>query len=280
MNKQQAKQRIQKLKSEIDNHRFMYHVKDQTTMSEGALDSLKKELQDLELEYPEFVTSDSPTQRVGGAVLDGFKKVAHQHRMLSMTDAFDRDDVDAWLTRIQKLTDTSIDFFVEAKMDGLAISLVYENGMLTTAATRGDGTIGEDVTHNIRTIEAIPLKLRGTVPNRVEVRGEVYMTKKDFDALNKLQAKNDEKLFANPRNVAAGSIRQLDSTLTAKRNLQFMAYDLVTDLGQTTHAQTHERLRELGFRAGDHTKQCATVDEVFDFYDKLEKKTSQTILLD
>ncbi len=276
MNTSQAKQRIATLRSEIDHHRFMYHVHDTTTLPEGALDSLKKELQDLEERYPDLITSDSPTQRVGGSPQQGFKKVTHQKPMLSMTDAFDRDDMDAWLTRIKKLTDKPIDFFVEAKMDGLAISLEYIDGVLVRAATRGDGRVGEDVTHNIKTISAVPLKLRGKkLPQRVEVRGEVYMTKQAFERLNQRQIARDEKVFANPRNVSAGTIRQLDPRLTAERELAFMAYDLATDLGQTTHEETHSLLRDLGFRAGDHTKVCRSLNDVFSFYKTVAKKREQ-----
>ncbi len=274
MNKEQAKKRIDKLRAEIEHHRYLYHVLDAPEISDGALDSLKNELESLEKAYPEFITQDSPTQRVGGRPLAKFKKVSHAKPMLSINDAFSKQDLDDWLERITKLTRANLEFFCETKMDGLAISLRYENNKLVKAATRGDGQIGEDVTMNIRTIESIPLRLRvgnNELPNVVEVRGEVYMTKAVFEKLNKDLAKRGEKVFANPRNAAAGSVRQLDPKLSASRELKFMAYDLVTDLGLKTHQAVHQKLKQIGFRAGDYLRLCKNLDEVFTFFSDLQK---------
>lgn len=284
MNKQEVKKRIQKLRDEINHHRYLYHVEDKQEISDEALDSLKKELFDLEQKFPEFITKDSPTQRVGGEYVNKFKKVQHSVPMLSLQDAFSKDDMIAWLERLQKLTSAELEFFVEAKMDGLAISLLYEDGILIRAATRGNGKVGEDVTHNIKTIHSIPLRLYGIedvynfaneqarTPKFVEVRGEVYMRKKVFEKLNKQQLKNNEKVFANPRNAAAGTIRQLDPEVAAARELDFMAYSLVTDLGQKTHADSHKFLEKMGFRAGDYNQVCRSIDEVMKFYNQLNKK--------
>jgi len=276
MNKSAAKKRIQQLRDEINHHRYLYHVQDRQEISDSALDSLKKELFDLENEFPELITSDSPTQRVAGEALDKFKKVTHAVPMLSLQDAFSQSDVEAWLERIHKLTDKKLEFFVETKMDGLAVSLVYENGILVRAATRGDGRIGEDVTHNVKTIESVPLKLNNfaglVMPRKLEVRGEVYMLRDVFSKLNKQQEKIGGKIFANPRNAAAGTIRQLDPQITAGRHLSFMAYNLVTDVGQTTHEQSHKILEQLGFRAGDYQILCSDLTAVMRSYAEVNKK--------
>ncbi|MBI5037298.1 MAG: NAD-dependent DNA ligase LigA [Candidatus Kerfeldbacteria bacterium] len=285
MDMHSARQRVKQLRAEINRHRYQYHVLDRQEISDAALDSLKHELQQLEERYPELITPDSPTQRVGGKPLDDFKKVHHEHPMLSLNDVFAAGEVIAWETRISKLLPDArqLDYFAELKMDGLALSLVYRGGVLYRAATRGDGRIGEDVTQNVRTIEAVPLQLQldGLSPtlrkqalDEVEIRGEVYMTKRTFDALNREQEKRGEELFANPRNIAAGSIRQLDPTITASRRLSFMAYDLPTDLGQQTHADTHALLVQLGFRAGDHNQVCKTLDEVETYHTMIGKKRS------
>ncbi len=274
MNKVQAKNRIAKLRAEIEHHRYLYHVLDAPEISDGALDSLKNELEDLEQEYPELITADSPTQRVGGRPLDKFKKIKHDQPMLSINDAFSRQDLTDWLTKISKLTNRQFDFFCETKMDGLAVTLRYENKQLVRAATRGDGEVGEDVTTNIRTIESIPLRLRdetNDLPSLVEIRGEVYMTTEVFEKLNNDLAKQGAKTFANPRNAAAGSIRQLDPKLSAQRKLKFMAYDIVTDLGLKTHQAVHQKLQQIGFRAGDYLRLCKNLTEVFSFFQELQK---------
>lgn len=275
MTKAEAQQRIDKLKKEIDHHRYLYHVEDRQEISDAALDSLKHELERLEQQFPDLITADSPTQRVGGEPLPEFQKVQHTQRMLSLNDIFSFEELQAWEDRVKKLLSAGeqkqLGYFVELKMDGLAISLLYRDGVLARASTRGDGYIGEDVTENMKTIEAIPLRLRVlkniTQQNRVirgevEIRGEVVMSKKAFANLNAAQKKKKEPLYANPRNVAAGSVRQLNPKVTASRKLDFVAYDLVSDLGQETHSEVHGLLRQLGFKAGDHNYTSANIQEV------------------
>ncbi|CAB3907069.1 DNA ligase [Achromobacter anxifer] len=227
-----AAQAAARLRAEIEQHNVRYYVYDDPTVSDAEYDGLMRELQALEAEHPELVTPESPTQRVGAAPVSAFGSVRHAVPMLSLGNAFDEEDVVAFDRRV---TDTlrgagllgpaqEADYFCELKLDGLAISLRYEDGRLVQAATRGDGQTGEDVTSNIRTIKAIPLQLKGQAPKVLEVRGEVLMNRADFEKLNQAQAKRDEKVFVNPRNAAAGSLRQLDPRITAKRPLRFFAY--------------------------------------------------------
>lgn len=259
----EAKQRVIKLREIINDYRYHYHVLDESIMSESAADSLKHELSQLEEAYPDLITPDSPTQRVAGRPLDKFTKVKHAQRMISLADVFSEDEVREWYERNQKLVPgAKFEFFTDIKMDGLACSLHYENGVLKKAVTRGDGLVGEDVTMNVRTIENVPLKLRGdNIPEKVEARGEIIIFKKDFDTLNEKQAKMGEKPFANPRNLAAGSIRQLDPKIAASRPLKFMAYDLV-EPNLPTHKEAYDQLRAFGF-------QTSMQDNVFDSLSKV-----------
>ncbi len=278
MDKQAAIQRIAQLRKEINYHRYQYHVLDRQEISDAALDSLKHELQQLEQQFPELVAPDSPTQRVGGEPLKEFKKVRHRQRMLSLNDIFSVEELQEWRDRLMKLlpASTSLEYFCELKMDGLAISLLYRDGALYRAATRGDGQVGEDVTQNIRTIESIPLQLDLSQlkkpPRDIEIRGEVYMARRDFEKHNVRLAKEGKPTYANPRNISAGSVRQLDPSVTAARKLRFMAYDLPTDLGQVTHETVHDILRELGFRAGDQNKRCSSLQEVERYHQEIGKK--------
>ncbi|MBR2997382.1 NAD-dependent DNA ligase LigA [Candidatus Saccharibacteria bacterium] len=246
MKKTEATERIAKLRELINDYRYHYHVLDESIMTEAAADSLKHELSQLEAEFPELITPDSPTQRVAGKPLDKFKKVKHKERMISLADVFSEEEIKDWLARNEKILGHKItELFTDIKMDGLACSLHYKNGLLTGAVTRGDGLVGEDVTMNVRTIENVPLSISETSP--VEVRGEIVIFKEDFAKLNEKQAKKGEKPFANPRNLAAGTIRQLDPKIAASRPLKFIAYDLVTpDL--PTHSEAYVMLRTLGFR--------------------------------
>lgn len=288
-----AKERIAKLRELINDYRYHYHVLDESTMSEAAADSLKHELAQLEAEYPELITPDSPTQRVAGRPLDKFTKVTHAQRMISLADVFSREEIREWVTRNYKLVPprTKFQYFTDIKMDGLACSLHYENGILVQAVTRGDGLVGEDVTHNVRTISNVPLRLRSIrsssegrktwpsgperpeeegsdVPNHVEVRGEIVIFKADFDRLNDLQRRRGDKPFANPRNLAAGSIRQLDPKVAASRPLKFMAYDLVEpDL--PTHHDAYEQLRAFGFQTSRQDRVFDSIEEVFKEIDRL-----------
>ncbi len=273
MNKVQAKDRIKKLKALIEEYRYHYHVLDESIMSDEAADSLKHELSQLENQYPDLITPDSPTQRIAGQSLPGFKSVSHKERMLSLNDAFSNQEVKSWQERIIKLIDnTKLEYFVDIKMDGLACALVYEDGQLFQGITRGDGFVGEDVTANIRTIESIPLKLRKSqkyqymLKGRTEIRGEIIMYKKDFDELNKKRKKQGLAEFANPRNTAAGTIRQLDPSLVASRKLYFRAYDLIKDDHQvSSNSEVYQILKELGFLVNDMSKVCHSLDEVFNF---------------
>ena len=263
--KSAAKARIEKLKELINEYRYHYHVLDESIMSEAAADSLKHELSQLEEQYPEFITPDSPTQRVAGKPLDKFQKVTHASRMISLADVFSESEIRDWVARNYKLVDqgTEFTFFTDIKMDGLAMSLHYENGIFKQAVTRGDGLVGEDVTMNVKTIQNIPLKLNlDNPPEHLEVRGEVIIFKQDFEKLNQMQVKLGEKPFANPRNLAAGTIRQLDPRIAASRPLRFMAYDLVTpDL--PTHQKTYDFLRQIGFQTSGQDHVYTHLNEVF-----------------
>ncbi len=267
MNKSEAKIRIQQLKEVIAEHRYNYHVLDKASMSDSALDSLKHELYALEQEYPDLITADSPTQRVGGEPLPKFEKITHSRPMLSMEDVFTPEEFKAWMKRLEKVGGKKVDsFFCMPKLDGLAVSIVYENGLLTTAATRGNGRVGENVTVNVKTIDSVPLKLRvpkgKEIPARVEVRGEIYFPQKAFDELNNTQRKNNEPEFANPRNTAAGSIRQLDSTVTATRGLAFVAWDLGGDFDLRTMQDEWKLMSELGFKPVPESELYKTVDAI------------------
>jgi DNA ligase (NAD+) len=278
MTKKEVKRRIEKLKKLIHHHRYLYHVLDRQEISEAALDSLKKELFDLEQRFPELITPDSPSQRIGGKPLEKFAKVRHLQPMLSFNDAFSEEDMADWQERISKLLtekeQKEIDFYCELKIDGLAIELIYDKGILKTGSTRGDGLIGEDVTQNLKTIEAIPLKVRPRSDlgqTSLVVRGEVFISKKEFEKLNKEQKKRNLAPFANPRNVAAGSIRQLDPKITAQRKLDSFAYDLISDLEQKTHEEEHKILKTLGFKTNPHNKYCKDLKEVFEFHNFWQK---------
>jgi len=268
MTKNEASKRIEKLRELINDYRYHYHVLDESIMSEAAADSLKHELSLLEEEYPELITPDSPTQRVAGKPLDKFTKIKHEKRMISLADVFSRQEIEDWILRNEKLIPGGeiSEFFTDIKMDGLACSLKYRDGIFYQAVTRGDGLVGEDVTLNVKTIQNIPLNLRkpleGSLPHEVEVRGEIVIFKKDFEELNRLQRVKGEAEFANPRNLAAGSIRQLDPKVAASRPLKFIAYDLVTPDSSTWH-EAYEKLRAFGF-------QTSNEDKVFNEKKKLE----------
>ncbi len=276
--KPEAKIRIEKLKKLIDKYRYSRLVLDKTLVEESVEDALKKELFDLETQFPSLVTPDSPTQRAGYKPLEKFAKITHPERMLSFNDTFDENDMQEWTERVQRLDSRAIEggFYCELKIDGLAIELIYENGLLKTGSTRGDGTIGEDITQNLKTIEAIPLKLeienwKLKIPEQLIVRGEVFVPQKEFVRINHEQEKAGQKIYANPRNLAAGSIRQLDPAVTASRRLDSFAYALVTDLGQKVHEEEHVILKKLGFKTNPHNKFCSNLKEVQEFRDYWEK---------
>ncbi len=277
MIKKEAKDRIEKLKKEIRHHRYLYHVLNKQDISDAALDSLKNELFQLEQQYPVFVTADSPTQRVAGEPSEKFVKVKHEKRMLSLNDAFNEEDVQHWIDRLVRLDpEAKFDFFVETKIDGLAISLMYQDSVLVQAATRGNGKVGEDVTINIKTIHSVPLRLREhkllKKQKYVEIRGEVYLPKKEFHRINAERKKRGEPTYMNPRNTAAGTLRQLDPALVAERKLQFFSYALPTDLGQHTHEEEHLLLQEFGFVTDPDARACTDLQAVFSFYKTIQKK--------
>lgn len=267
----EAKKRAEKLRAEIDKIRYDYHVLDKETVSEAAKSSLMHELSQIETEYPELITIDSPTQRVAGEVLKGFKKVTHKYPGLSLNDVFDEKELNDWENRTQKLLNKSekIEYFAELKIDGLSVYLTYEKGYLKQAATRGNGRIGEDVTTNVRTIEAVPLKLKK--PLSIEVRGEVFMSHKEFERVNKEQEKKGFKTYANPRNLAAGTLRQLDPKVVAVRKLDFAVW-AVNGSKAKTHEEQHKIARDMGFRVEDHSKKCKNINEVVSFLKEWEEK--------
>lgn len=258
------KEEIFKLVALLNKYSYDYYVEDNPQISDTEYDTLYKQLEKLEQEYPEFILDDSPTQRVGDRVLDEFEKVIHKVPMLSLSNTFSIEDLRDFDSRISKLSsDDSIEYICELKIDGLAISINYENGKLVSAATRGDGMVGENVTENIKTIFSIPKTLK--TKKSFEVRGEVYLPKKSFELLNKEREENNEVLFANPRNAAAGSLRQLDSKITAKRKLSAFIYSVVGDENINSQKMALTVAADLGLPVNPNFKLCKTIDEVVDY---------------
>ena len=275
MDKQAAKERVEKLKKEVEHHRTRSHVLDRQEISDAALDSLKHELAQLEAQFPEFITPDSPTQRVAGEPLPAFKKVKHAVAQWSFNDAFSEEEIRAWDKRVRDGLQKAdvrgpVHYVCELKIDGLHMVCTYENGLLKVAATRGDGAVGEDVTHNVKTIESVPLRLRE--PANVIVEGEVWMSKDALKELNKKRKKAGEPEFANPRNAAAGAIRQLDPAVASARNLDIIFYELSTGEAVKTQAEELERLRELGFKTDRHWKRVDSIDGVIHFWKHWQEK--------
>lgn len=271
MQLEQARHRAEALRQLINNHNYQYYVLDDPSISDNEYDKLMRELVELETEFPVLITPDSPTQRVGVTPVSELKEVKHLVPMLSLANAFNEDEMRAFNKRIkEKLMVNSLVFSGETKFDGLAVNILYENGLLVTAATRGDGSTGEDVTHNVRTIPQVPLCLIGeNIPQLLEVRGEVVMTHKGFAALNNRQREKDEKVFANPRNAAAGSLRQLDSRVTAERPLSFFAYGIGDYKGNndlTSHTSILQQLKEWGLPVSSETKRLNGIDECLSYY--------------
>ena len=266
--------RYTELKQLLLQYSYEYHVLDAATISDAVYDSLMAELKTIEAEHPELISPDSPTQRVGNELLGGFQKVQHRSRMLSLNDVFDASEVEAWVVRMDKLLPGARhEFFADIKMDGLACALIYEDGLLVQAVTRGDSFVGEDVTNNVRTIQNVPLRLRENesvqqlVKGRTEIRGEIVMLKADFERLNATQRAAGKPEFANPRNLAAGTIRQLDPKLVAARPLTFIAYDLIRDdpAEVPTNMQAYEFLSELGLRRNTQAAVFTSLNEVMEF---------------
>ena len=227
---QSAAKRADDLRQVINDHNYTYYILNDSTISDAEYDRLLQELRVLESDFPELLTPDSPTQRVGGAPAEGFGQVTHSAPMLSLSNAFNREDLENWLRRVKNIIgDVEFDLVCELKIDGLAVNLIYENGVLIQGSTRGDGTVGEDVTQNLRTVKSIPLALRRGAPHRLEVRGEVYLPIPEFQRLNREREEKGEALYANPRNTGAGSIRQLAPKITASRNMEIWVYSLGGD---------------------------------------------------
>lgn len=277
----EARERAEKLRAQLNQYSYEYHVLDAPSVSDAVYDSLFGELKKIEAEYPDLITPDSPTQRVGNELLGGFAKVAHSTRMLSLNDVFDRAEVEAWVVRMDKLLPgTKHEFFADIKMDGLACALIYQDGVFVQAVTRGDSFVGEDVTANVRTIANVPLRLRETpetatfVTGRTEIRGEIVMLKKDFEKLNEAQRAADKPEFANPRNLAAGTIRQLDPKLVAARPLHFRAYDLLRDDPEDvpTNMYAYEILSELGVTRNMQARVFDNLEAVMKFVDEWGEK--------
>ncbi len=267
---EEAKARIEKLRIEINRHNRLYYVLDNPEISDAEYDSLMRELKDLEEEYPEFLTPDSPTQRIGAEPLEAFGVVEHRQPLLSLGNVFSDEELMAWFTRTRRLAgNVPFDFVCEHKIDGLAVALTYTDGSLETGATRGDGFRGENITQNLRTIRSVPLSVPREAPPRFEVRGEVYLSRAGFDKLNREREAEGLPTFANPRNAAAGSVRQLDSRITAQRPLGIFIYQLGwAEGGPTppTHWETMDWLKSLGFKVNPNNSHVETIDEVTDYY--------------
>ena len=258
------KEKIRELQEQLTQYNYEYHVLDKPTVPDAVYDQLLRELFDLEKEYPEYKTEDSPTVRVGGQILDKFEKVEHSSPMLSLSNAFNEEDLRAFDNRVRKVI-SDVEYMCELKIDGLAVSLSYENGRFTVGATRGDGTVGENITENLKTIRAIPLKIDAT--SSFEVRGEAYMPKNSFEKLNAAREENGQQVFQNPRNAAAGSLRQLDTKLTAQRNLSIFLYGLTRQeiFDIDTQSKSLETLDDLGFKTNKERQVAKDIDEVIEY---------------
>lgn len=276
-----ARQRVERLRSQIEHHNYRYHVLDDPEIPDAEFDRLLVELRALEREHPELITPESPTQRVGGAPVAGFAEVRHRTPMLSLDNAFSREEVEAFDRRVRERleTDREIEYSCEPKLDGLAVSLTYRNGTLELGATRGDGTVGEDVTHNIRTIQSVPLRLTGRGwPGLLEARGEVFMSLAGFREMNRRAAEKGEKVFVNPRNAAAGSLRQLDPRLAASRPLEIFFYGVGSAEGRSLpdrHSRILAALRDWGLRTSPELRVVKGVEGLLDYYGQMERRRSK-----
>jgi len=276
MEPEKARERIEKLRAEINHHNYRYYVLDDPEVADAEYDGLMRELKALEEKYPQFLTPDSPTQRVGAAPVEAFGVVEHPLPLLSLGNAFSSEELTAWYNRISRLIPgQKFDFACEHKIDGLAVALTYINGKLTTGATRGDGVRGEDITQNLRTVRSIPLSVPEDAPPRFEVRGEVFLPRAGFEKLNRERAKEGLPLFANPRNAAAGSVRQLDPRITARRPLDIYIYMLGWAEGRATpptHWETMDYLKSLGFKVNPSNRLLSTIEQVAEFHHSWEEK--------
>ncbi len=262
MDKALAKARVEKLTQDINHHNIAYHVQDKPEIEDYEYDMLMRELIELEETYPEFKLPNSPTQRVGGEVLDGFKEVVHNTQKLSLSNVFDEGDIRDFDNRARKALEEEVSYIVELKIDGLTVVLNYEAGIFVRGATRGNGIKGEDITSNLKTVKSIPLTLKE--PLDIEVRGEVFIGKKEFEKLNAMREEMEEQVFANPRNAAAGSLRQLDAKITARRPLDIFVFNLehIEEKKLRTHAEALEYLKSLGFKTSPYLIECNNAEEI------------------
>lgn len=259
-------QKIEKLREELHQHNYNYYILDEATISDFEFDTLLKELQDLEAKYPELNDDNSPTLRVGGAVTKNFPTIQHKFRMYSLDNSYDFDDLEDWEKRIIKTIDDPVEFVAELKYDGASISILYENGKLVQAVTRGDGFQGDEITPNVRTISDIPLKLKGDFPNHFFMRGEIYLTRKNFDKLNKLREEEGLDPFMNPRNTASGSLKMQDSAEVRKRSLSSVLYQYISEeVPAETHWELLQKAQTWGFKTSQQAKLCNTLDDVKEF---------------
>ncbi|MDX1284429.1 MAG: NAD-dependent DNA ligase LigA, partial [Draconibacterium sp.] len=274
MNSEEAKKKIEQLRTELAEHNYKYYVLAQPEISDFDFDMKLKELEKLETEFPEFDDPNSPTQRVGSDLSSDFEQVVHKYSMLSLSNAYSEDELKDFDTRIRKIINTDFEYVCELKFDGSSISLSYENGELVRAVTRGDGVKGDDVTVNVRTINSIPLKLRGNdYPSEFEIRGEILMPFDVFDDLNAELEKKGEALLANPRNTAAGTLKMKNSKVVASRKLDAYLFDLLGDqIPFNGHFQNLEKAKEWGFKISDAIKLCKNLDEVFAFIKKWDEE--------
>jgi DNA ligase (NAD+) len=265
--KREAAARVAELREAIDYHSYRYYVLDDPEIADVEYDALNRELIELEGAFPELVTPDSPTQRIGAPPSDLFAPVEHRTPMMSLDNCFSLEELQAWGKRVERGIGTPEGFVAEQKMDGVAVNLIYEDGVLVRGATRGDGRTGEDITGNLKTIAAVPLRLRGDAPKILEVRGEVYMTTADFEKLNERLGESEGKVFANPRNAAAGSLRQKDPKVTAQRKLSLVCHGIGYAEGRRfkSHSEALETLRELGLRTNANNRRLDDLDEVYEF---------------
>ncbi|MGD6854954.1 NAD-dependent DNA ligase LigA [Bacillus infantis] len=272
MDLQNAEAKVKELHNLLNQYGYEYYVLDKPSVPDAEYDRLLKELVELENEHPQLKTADSPTQRVGGEILDMFEKVEHQTPMLSLGNAFNEEDLRSFDRRVRQTAGENLSYVCELKIDGLAVALKYEDGLFIQGATRGDGTIGEDITVNLRTIRSIPLRL--SEPVSIEVRGEAFMPGRSFEALNKGKEERGEEPFANPRNAAAGSLRQLDPRIAASRNLDIFLYGISNtgDTGVESHSAGLDYLETLGFKTNKERRRCADIDEVIEYVSSWTEK--------
>lgn len=267
----EIKQKIQQLRDQLNQHNYNYYVLDNPTISDYEFDVMLKELQELEAKHPEFFDATSPTQRVGGEVTKNFETVVHENRMYSLDNSYSKEDLQDWENRLKKLVDGDIEYTCELKYDGASMNMIYENGRLLRAVTRGDGFQGDDVTTNIKTIKSVPLQLKGDYPDKFEIRGEIILPLEGFNKMNEERIEIGEEPYRNPRNTASGSLKLQDSSEVAKRPLECLLYSLKGDIGVATQFESLQKARDWGFKVPKEAKLAKSLDQVFDFIDYWDK---------